>query len=209
MRARKAKEILLTKKERTKKQLVRGALKVLARKDLGDISISDFTHEAELANGTFYNYFQSKDELMQSVSLSIAEDLAHSIEKSFVGDEQPYEKLATGAMVFFRKAYIDQDWARSLIRIALSNPQLTEALRLYPLNDIRKAKKLGKFDFSSEEAALNVFLGSIFFSIKSLSENHWKVGEEKEIVLLIFKALGMKEVLAKKTIEKVWLKVWV
>lgn len=57
-----------TKRERTRALLIDAALTVLSVRGLEGTSIDDFMEVAGMARGTFYNYFQSRDEVLVAVS---------------------------------------------------------------------------------------------------------------------------------------------
>ena len=56
------------KKERTRRQLVEAGVRALAAKGEG-LTVSDVVAEAEVSNGTFYNYFPTSEDLLQAVRL--------------------------------------------------------------------------------------------------------------------------------------------
>lgn len=202
------KALKLTKKERTKNQLIRAAFRILSTKEAADVAISKFTEEAELANGTFYNYFQSKEELVNSVSLSLAEELVHRIETSFQSSETPTEKLAIGAMVFLKKAHNDRTWASALINIGITKPYISSTLLNFPKRDIQSIIKSNSLSLQSEQALLNSYLAIIFFAIKSIVDGTWKKGDEKEHLLILLRMFKIKESESLKLVDRVCKQVW-
>lgn len=66
---REAKKIL------SKQQIVDAAVLLFSTKGLKETSIADITKEAHLGIGTFYNYFHSKDDLLNSLLENIANDI--------------------------------------------------------------------------------------------------------------------------------------
>ncbi|MEU1597056.1 TetR/AcrR family transcriptional regulator [Streptomyces sp. NPDC005708] len=61
---------------RTRTALVKGAAAVFARDGFLDARITDICREAKVAYGTFYTYFQSKEEIFREVILDVQEDMA-------------------------------------------------------------------------------------------------------------------------------------
>ncbi|PTU04005.1 TetR/AcrR family transcriptional regulator, partial [Pseudomonas sp. HMWF031] len=49
------------KRERTRRGLVDAALRLVARKEVGDIGLFEVAAEAAVSNGTIYNYFRTRD----------------------------------------------------------------------------------------------------------------------------------------------------
>lgn len=58
-----------TKRERTRNQLLVAAQTLLLERSAGALSISDVAHKADVSNGTFYNYFDSIDALIDNLAL--------------------------------------------------------------------------------------------------------------------------------------------
>lgn len=56
---------LITEKRKT--QILEAALDVFARRGYGETTIPDIAHEAGIAVGTIYNYFESKKDLLISI----------------------------------------------------------------------------------------------------------------------------------------------
>ena len=60
------------KRERTRGVLLDSAISVFASKGYAATKITDITNHAELANGTFYNYYDDKDALLHDVAIGLA-----------------------------------------------------------------------------------------------------------------------------------------
>ena len=56
------------KRERTRNALIEAAIDVLAEKGLEGTSIDDLMRVAGMARGTFYNYFQTRDDVVRAVA---------------------------------------------------------------------------------------------------------------------------------------------
>ena len=67
------------KRERTRGALLDSAISVFANKGYEGTRISDITAHADVANGTFYNYYQDKDQLLHDVALGLAVEITGRI----------------------------------------------------------------------------------------------------------------------------------
>ncbi len=62
------------KKSEARERIVSAALKVLLEKGFNDTTVAEIMEAADLGTGTFYNYFQSKEEVVTySMSVKVAE----------------------------------------------------------------------------------------------------------------------------------------
>jgi AcrR family transcriptional regulator len=74
---------------RTRATLVAAARTVFERDGFLDARITDITKEAGVASGTFYTYFESKEEAFKAVVEEVQEDMLHPRLRERLGDEDP------------------------------------------------------------------------------------------------------------------------
>jgi len=75
---------------RTKAGLVAAARVVFERDGFLDARITDITREAGVAAGSFYTYFDSKEEIFQAVVEMVQEDMLHPRLRERLGDEDVF-----------------------------------------------------------------------------------------------------------------------
>jgi AcrR family transcriptional regulator len=64
---------------RTRRLLLDAGRTLIAAKGVAGLRIQDITEEADVALGSFYNYFQSKEELLEAVITESLSDLTSAI----------------------------------------------------------------------------------------------------------------------------------
>lgn len=86
-----AKKTLTSKRERTRQSIINAAITIIAEKGLPGTSIDELMAHTGMARGTFYNYFQTREELLTStieqmrdkfheaVILKLPQDVANNI----------------------------------------------------------------------------------------------------------------------------------
>lgn len=185
------------------------ALRLFAVKEAGETSIAEVAVEAEVANGTIYNYFKTKDELLDASALFLAEKMAAEAELLMSEIQNEVERLAFGGILFLQRARKDSDWAWALIRVAAVAPRMSEILRAYPLRDMKKAISSGKFTIDSEESALGLYVGAIHYGIRNILEgraNH--KSQDLDMIVLVLKAFGISHASAKNIAQRAYDKAW-
>ena len=93
-----------SKRERTRALLIDAALTVLSVRGLEGTSIDDFMEVAGMARGTFYNYFQSRDEVLVAVSRHIEEQAINHVISCVPADLDDATRIAAavcGLLWFF------------------------------------------------------------------------------------------------------------
>jgi AcrR family transcriptional regulator len=90
--------------KRTRAALVTAARAVFERDGYLDARITDIAEEADVASGTFYTYFDSKEEIFAAVVESLEEDMLHMHVRERVGDDDA-STLICAANEEYLKAY--------------------------------------------------------------------------------------------------------
>ncbi len=75
------------KKLHSKKVITQAALKLFGQQGFSDTSIADIMNEADLGIGTFYNYFQSKEEILKTLLGEMIAEI-YQVYESFPKDEK-------------------------------------------------------------------------------------------------------------------------
>src|SRR5688572_10528976 len=155
---------------RTRDLLLDAAVRVFARKGAGAAAIHEIAAEAGVSNGTFYNYFRTREALLEATSLRLAARLHHAIAGSRAAVDDPAERMAIGCRHFVLQAQHDPVWAAALLRVwhSTPTPSLTAADPL--LADLRAGRRRGRFRFPSERVALDLVQGTVLAGIRSVLE---------------------------------------
>ena len=112
------------KRERTHAQLVDAALRVIARKDAAALSILELAHEASVSHGTVYNYFRTREEIVEAVALRLADDLAEQQSRMFAGLEGGAVHLTLAVRSFILRAAEDHAWGLVFLRVSAAAARL-------------------------------------------------------------------------------------
>ncbi|MEI1280595.1 helix-turn-helix domain-containing protein [Leptospira venezuelensis] len=188
---------------------MKAALRLFAQKDAGETSIAEVTAEAEVANGTFYNYFKTKEELLEASSFALIESIASEVETSMNELEDSAERMALAGIFFFKKARMDSDWGWALIRVAAAAPRMSDMLLSYPLKDLQRGIKSGKFSIESIESALGLFVGALHYGIRNILEGRAKdKSHDKDMMILVLRSFGVPLTSAKSLASKGFDRAW-
>ncbi|MGC1508584.1 TetR/AcrR family transcriptional regulator [Ketobacter sp.] len=190
------------KRARTREQIVEAGLLLLAKNKLSNTSILEVATTAGVSNGTFYNYFDSKKELVEAVAYHLSDRLAGQLRKHFLGVEDPAERIVIAARTFMQQAYQEPDFGWALLRLMGTLPKLSEIIRLSILFDLREGQAQGRFRFSSESAAMDLVLGTLIAGIRSLLEGREQLDHINHISEISLVGLGMPIHDAQKIVAK-------
>jgi AcrR family transcriptional regulator len=85
--------VLTARGEKTRRRLIDAAARVFARQGFLETKITDITTEAGSANGSFYNYFESKEEIFREVIRRVNEQMGESLDKRLGPESTPQQRI--------------------------------------------------------------------------------------------------------------------
>lgn len=178
-------------RDRTRRLLVDAALRVFARKGAGAAALHEVAAEAGVSNGTFYNYFRSREELVAAASLALAERLFEDITASMTGIDDPAQRVATGARRFVLRAIAEATWGRALLRVWASTPLLVDRTATPLLDDLRRGKRRKRLRYPSEAAAIDLVQGTVLAGMRTVLEGRAGAEHASDIAAIILLGLGV------------------
>ena len=106
------------KRARTRSALIDSAITIFSEKSFEEVKISDIAHSAGLANGTFYNHFKDKDELVIATAQAIAFEIAKSFDDKMANVQRGLTRIIVATSAFLQTAANSPEWGRVLIEHA-------------------------------------------------------------------------------------------
>jgi len=177
------------KKERTRRHLIAAGLRVLGEKGQG-LTVSDVVAEAEVSNGTFYNYFADRDELLEE----LAEHSVLSLAAAAAGEaiDDPARRFAVATMRMLQRASEDETWARVILRL-VSRPGSGVDMSRYLREDLEEGFAQGRFDVGPDAATLDQVAGLIIMTIRRIVEGQATPDTPEQAVRRGLRALGVDD----------------
>lgn len=179
------------KKARTRQQLLDAALKIYAHKGAGELALNELAREAGVSNGTVYNYFRTKEDVLEAVSLTLAEELSHEVARINDSVASGAERVAIGIRAFILRAAGNPEWAGALINIVRYAEGMRSALGIYVRNDIRTGLCQGQFDYEDENLALGLLVSGVISAMIAIVESRFKEGDDRIVASMLLQSLGM------------------
>src|SRR6201993_1557753 len=82
------------RKARTRQALVDAAVRLIAEGRGDRASVQEITEAADVGFGSFYNHFESKEQLFQTASEEVMERWGQMIDRASAGISDPAERFA-------------------------------------------------------------------------------------------------------------------
>jgi AcrR family transcriptional regulator len=125
-------------------------------------TIADIAEHADVATGSFYNYFETKEKLLDAlVEEELAEQL-RMLELRQAHVDDPAEKISIAHRHLVRVARSDADWAWLLVRLEFGSRVAWSVLGEAAMSDLRAGIDAGYFQVANPALALNASGGALF-----------------------------------------------
>jgi AcrR family transcriptional regulator len=186
-----AKPDLSRVRSRTRTLLIEAAVALFGRKTMAIPPIHEIASNAGVATGTFYNYFRTREELLEAAMVERLEGLLREITRSYASVPDPAERMAVGCRRFILQAGSEPLWAVALLRVWSTGPDLLARMLGPMLADLRAGKRRGRFTYERESAAFDLSAGAVAAAIRRVLEKGDAEACAASIVPLILRALGV------------------
>lgn len=161
--------VAASRRERMRMRLIDSALHVFADKGVDATDIKDVIEAAGVSRGSFYNYFQTNEELMGAVLEVLGNELLQVVDAVVVAHEDPALRVASGIRMVLRVAAMHPLLARFTARVGIQLIAGNSLAMQYLPRDISAGVASGQFQVSHPIAALAMALGATHAAICAMT----------------------------------------
>lgn len=147
------------RKQQTKDKLLKAIQILVLERGLNDISINDITEQADVGLGTFYNYFDSKEALIQATSELLLARYHQDVDDVTEGLEDPAEIMTASIMFTLNKSVDGTEWGKFIFESGVPIETYAFNMRMRGMKDIRRGIELKRFVTDEPEIVLSMFTG--------------------------------------------------
>ena len=149
------------RKARTRANLLAAARHLFASRDVERTTVAEIAEHTDIAIGSFYNYFPTKEELLDAL---IEEAQSEQLRVLRLRQEQvrdPAEKISIAHRHLVRVMRTDSDWAWLLVRLEFPRRVALSAFGDAAGGDLRAGIRAGRFRVTNPTLALNASGGAL------------------------------------------------
>ena len=132
------------KRQATKKSLLTAARDLVFEKGHDRISVQEITGRARVATGTYYNYFDSKQDIFSAVVEHMRIEFAEALAESRNKTKDPAMLVAITLKYYFEQAMDNLDWKEFTAYVGLQDLSLQQSDDQL-LEDVERGVKAGRF----------------------------------------------------------------
>lgn len=183
------------RRARTREALLSAAHSLLATRPAEAVNVDEIVELADLAKGTFYNYFADKDALVRELEQSARKDLENLIARTNAGQSDAAARVSQAFASALIWALADPMRARTLMRMTPHFADPEAPINAGVRRDIRDGTAAGRFQGTTNEAGVVLVLSVISGGVnRALDLEQPKkvraLGESLSTALLV--ALGLE-----------------
>ena len=188
------------RRTRTREALLKAAQELLSTRAAGVINVDEITELADVAKGTFYNYFTDKDALIRAAEASARGELEQRIAECNANVSDPAARVARAFAAMLDWSLTEPIKARTVLRMSPHFADPDAPINSGVRADVHSGVAAGRFSVISDEAGVVLVLGIISSGVNRALDLGKKskvhtLGEHLAEALLI--ALGLDRTDAK------------
>lgn len=179
------------RRERTRMHLVETALGVFAAKGPDNPVIDDFIAAANVARGTFYNYFRTTGDLLLAVATDLSTAVLSMVDPVVLRFDDPAERIGCGTRLVMRVAQRYPAYGAFVARVGLQRGARGKLIDTYLMRDLEAGYASGRFRTGNVAVARDVILGSIVYGIGSMQTGVVTPDHPELTVRMFLEGLGL------------------
>lgn len=179
------------KKAKTRQVLLDAALQIYAEHGVSDLTLHDLAATAEVSNGTVYNYFKTREEVLSAVGLELANQFSHTVSFLSQNVNSGTQRVVIGVRMFIQRALIEPRWAKALIHVVHFDQGIRSALADYIRSDLQAGLQEGILKYEDEDLALSLIVSSTMGCLISITEGIKVENHDVKHAEMILRALGV------------------
>ena len=158
------------RRARTRESLVTAARGLIAENGVSGLRVGEITERADVALGSFYNHFESKDEVVEAIVSDTVRAIAAANTPLIESLEDPAEAASVSYRRFVRLADEDPELARLLVNLDRAEARSESMLVPEAQKTLERGVVTGRFEIADTSVALTTIIGGAVAVIQGVLE---------------------------------------
>jgi AcrR family transcriptional regulator len=165
------------RRERTRGKLTDATRELIAEKGVAGLRIQEITERADVALGSFYNHFDSKEAVVEAVIADSLQGIAETLAADPVEDAA--ELVSVAVRRFVGLAYSDPEFASVVVHLNHADSLFGVAVHPAARTAVQRGINEGRFDVPDLEVAVTGILGGSLAVMRAIIDG--RLGTNAEI----------------------------
>ena len=184
------------KRNQTKRSLLESARDLVAERGSDRISIQEITKRADVATGTYYNYFETKRDIFVAVALHLRSQMQEDLEPVRNKIKDPAMRVTITLRYYFDQAFNHNEWREFVSNTGLSGDITLHQPEDEALNDIEEGIKGGRFRVDDPSFTQSLILGMVKHVIEQVESRKADRSCVNYAIRSVLQMLGLPELVS-------------
>ena len=184
-------EATVTKRERTRDSLLVAVQELLLDPEVTVLSVPQIVERAGVAQGTFYNYFQSLGEAIEAVGVVALLEHARVLQTVIEGAADHTEVVARSAKQTLMMSSCQPHAGQLLFESGVPIDLLISGMRAHLLQDIAVGVDAGVFTVSDFQVVATIYVGTVVGASMDLYRGRLELDAIPALVTHLLRLLGV------------------
>ena len=184
------------KRNTTKRALLESARDLVAERGSDRISIQEITKRADVATGTYYNYFETKRDIFVAVALHLRSQMQSDLEPVRNKIKDPAMRVTITLRYYFNQAFRHYEWREFTKNTGLSNEIILHQPEKEALQDIKEGIKGGRFRVDDPSFTQSLIIGIVKHVIEQIESEEANESCVDFAIRSILQMLGLPELVS-------------
>lgn len=179
------------RRTRNRAALIESARAVMAQRGIDAATMAEIAERADVAAGTIYSFFRSKDDLAVAVLEELMLDLALRIQAVTDGFKDPAEVYAFGLRTVIHAATHDPHWRQLLYRSEVLASAMFDRMGPFAMRDLRNANEAGRFRVADPAVTFRMASYAIVGVALAIAEGDLPESAVEEAIISLLSMTGI------------------
>jgi AcrR family transcriptional regulator len=179
------------RRARTRQKLTEAASILIAEKGVAGLRIQEITERADVALGSFYNHFDSKEELVEAVVTDTIDVRARGIVARMASLRDPAEAVSYACRRVVRIAYEDPELARLFVNLDRADVLFETIVLQAALTIFDQGLAEGRFGIDDTHFALTVTVGGALAVVRGILDGRYGPDADTLFAETTLRSLGL------------------
>ena len=186
------------RRNKTRLKLLECALGVLNEKGPDSAAIEDFIAAAGVSRGTFYNHFDTVNQLLLALATEMSDEMIATIDPIVLTIKNPVDRFSAGTRLYMHLAVLYPIWGAFISRVGTRVATRGQLIEKNLTRDLTDALAAGLIKVDNVLVARDMVLGSIFYGIETMVTEPTHAFHPENLVKTALRGLCLSEVAAHK-----------
>ena len=177
------------RRERTRGKLTDATRELIAEKGVSGLRIQEITERADVALGSFYNHFDSKEAVVEAVIAESLQGITETLAANPVEDAA--ELVSIAVRRFVGLAYSDPEFASVVVHLNHADALFGVAVHPAARTAVQRGITENRFDVPDLEVSVTAILGGALAIMRAIVDGRLGKDAERNYAEAALRALGV------------------